>query len=171
VSRARRTPPASEARSEAKPSEGRRRAAARAPYPARTRFERPEVAATFAWYPPAIRRQLLRLRELIFATAAKTPGVGPLEESLRWGEPAYLTTESKSGSTIRLDWKPKSPEQYALYFHCRSGLVDAFRRRFPGVFACEGKRALVFGADETLPAHELRACIALALTHHRRKRS
>jgi uncharacterized protein DUF1801 len=133
-------------------------------------FENPEVAARFADYPPPMRKRLLALRALILDTAAKTVGVGELEEALRWGEPAYLTSQSKSGSTIRIDWKPSAPDRYAMYFHCRSGLVPAFARKFPGVFRFEGKRALVFEGGEKVPARELAACIALALTHHESKR-
>ncbi|HTO53661.1 MAG TPA: DUF1801 domain-containing protein [Myxococcota bacterium] len=132
------------------------------------RFRDPEVAAVFAGYPAAPRKKLLALRELIFTTAARTKGVGPLEESLRWGEPAYLTSETKSGSTIRIDWKPKRPDEIAIYFHCRSGLVGTFRRLYPKL-RFEGNRALVFGAGERLPAAEVSRCVALALTHHQRK--
>jgi hypothetical protein len=38
----------------------------------------------------------MRLRQLILDTAARLD-VGPLEETLRWGEPAYVTT-TRSGS-------------------------------------------------------------------------
>jgi hypothetical protein len=133
-------------------------------------FRDPAVAAVFSDYPPALRRRLLSLRRLIFATAAKTEGVGPLEEALRWGEPAYLTSESKSGSTVRIDAKAKTPGQYAIYFHCQSNLVGAFRRQYPGVFRFEGNRAIVFDERDPVPTSQLAACIAQALTHHRAKR-
>ena len=41
-----------------------------------------------------------------------------LEETLKWGEPSYLV---KKGSTIRMDWKSKAPNQYAMYFKCTNG--------------------------------------------------
>jgi hypothetical protein len=113
-----------------------------------------------------MRRRLLALRRLIFDTAAKTPGVGPLEEALRWGEPAYLTRESKSGSTIRIAWKPSAPDEYAIYFPCQTHLVATFRRRFGRKLRCEGNRAIVFLAKERVPVKELRRCIAMALTYH-----
>jgi hypothetical protein len=74
-------------------------------------FENAAVARVFAAYPPEVRWKLGALRELIFATAAATEGVGTLEETLRWGEPAYVTSQTKSGSTIRIDWKPSDPGQ------------------------------------------------------------
>ena len=117
-----------------------------------------------------MRRRLLALRKLILDTAAKTPGVGELEESLRWGEPAYLTSASNSGSTIRIAWKPAAPKQYAIYFHCQTGLVGSFRRLFPNEFRFEGNRAIAFDADARVPAKQLARCIALALTHKQRRR-
>lgn len=38
-------------------------------------------------------------------TAASTDGGGPIEETLKWGDPAYVTSATKSGSTIRVVWK------------------------------------------------------------------
>ena len=63
-----------------------------------------DVAAAFATFPAAVRGRLLDVRRVIFATAEELEGVGPLTEALKWGEPAYLTAASKSGSTIRLGW-------------------------------------------------------------------
>lgn len=54
-------------------------------------------------------------------------GVGRLQETLKWGEPAYVTAESGSGSTIRINRHRKQDGQYAIYFHCRTNLVDTFR--------------------------------------------
>ena len=54
-------------------------------------FGSAQVAEVFASYPKAIRSRLMILRELIFYTAGTTEGVGELQETLKWGEPAYLT--------------------------------------------------------------------------------
>lgn len=62
----------------------------------------PAVAAVFASYESSIRLELLAVRRLIFATAAETAGVGTLQETVKWGQPSYPTTETKSGATIRL---------------------------------------------------------------------
>ncbi len=82
-----------------------------------TVFKNSEVEKTFKSYPVTVRKKLIALRELIYKTAANTPGVGPLEEALKWGEPAYLTSKSKSGSTIRIAWKNSRPSEYAMYFN------------------------------------------------------
>lgn len=131
------------------------------------RFADPAVAAVFAAYPAALRKRLLALRDLVFDVAARTDGVGPLTETLKWGQPSYLTQQTRSGSTVRLD-RLKTGDGYALYFHCQSGLVPKFRELYPDTFRFEGKRALVFDAGQRLPVRALRHCIGLALTHHRR---
>jgi hypothetical protein len=129
----------------------------------------PEVEKVFASYPAAIRSKLMALRQLIFDTAAATDGVGPIEETLKWGEPAYLTTVTGSGSTIRLGWKLSAPERYAINFHCRTTLVDTFRVMFADDFTFEGNRAIVFKASDPVPMQPMAACIAMALTYHRNK--
>jgi hypothetical protein len=77
-----------------------------------------EVAAVFDSDPPRYRRKLL------LKTTKATDGVGKLEETLKWGEPAYLTAGSKSGTTIRIAWKARKPDAYAMFFHCQTNLVS-----------------------------------------------
>ena len=132
-------------------------------------FANAAVAQSFAAYPPNMRRKLLALRELILKTAASTEGVGEIEETLKWGEPAYLTPASKSGSTIRLGLVKSSPSQYALYFNCKTTLVDTFRTLFPGELRYEGNRAIVLDVADAVPRDALSFCIQAALTYHRKK--
>ena len=129
------------------------------------RFKSPAVAATFNEYPPSARAKLLSLRELIFEVAAETPRVGAIEETLKWGEPAYLTTETKSGSTIRIAWKKAQPDHYSMYFICTTNLVATFRSLFPSDFEYEGNRAINFKTEEAISEDSVRFCIAAALTY------
>lgn len=110
------------------------------------------------------------LRQLIFDTAAEIKEAGELEETLKWGEPAYVTSQSKSGSTIRIDVKKADPSKYAMYFHCQTNLVDTFRKLYPDEFTYEGNRAIVFHRDDEIPLGELSHCISLALTYHLNKK-
>lgn len=128
------------------------------------------VSSVFDRYPPAARKKLLSIRRLILQTAAKTPGVGPLTETLKWGEPAFLAEQTKSGSTIRIDFKDGSPGHIAIYFNCNTSLVGAFRRQFDGHFIFEGNRAIVLPLTERMPEKLLGEIIAQALTYHLRRR-
>jgi Domain of unknown function (DU1801) len=130
-------------------------------------FANAAVARAFEAYPPNMRRKLLALRALILKTAASTEGVGEIEETLKWGEPAYLTSQSGSGSTVRIDWKGSKPGEYAMYFICQTSLVETFRTLFPGEFRFEGNRAIVFTESESIPKDALAFCISAALTYHR----
>lgn len=109
-------------------------------------------------------RDLLALRDLILKTATETEGVGQIEETLKWGQPSFLTAKPKSGSTIRLD--AVDDTHYALYFICHTHLVDKFRELYPDAFTYNGNRALVFEIGQNLPVPELKHCIAMALTYH-----
>lgn len=133
-------------------------------------FANPLVKARFDSYPPDVRPKLLALRELVFRTAAATDGVGEIEESLKWGEPAYAT-RNKSGSTLRIDWKKTAPQNYAMYFNCQTTLVDSFRSLFPDDFEFQGTRALLFPLNKAIPQDALAFCIAAAMTYHLKKRA
>jgi Domain of unknown function (DU1801) len=132
-------------------------------------FQNPAVKYVFESYPAPMRAKLLILRELIFSTAASTAGVGDLEETLKWGEPAYATTKSKSGSPVRIAYKAARPTQYAMYFICHTNLVETFKTMFPNDFKFEGNRAIVFEASDRVPTQELAWCITAALTYHSNK--
>jgi hypothetical protein len=136
---------------------------------ARSGFSDPAVEAAFDAYPKPLKARLLALRRLIFETARTVEGVGPLQETLKWGQPSYLTAETKSGSTIRID-RMKSANQYAIYFHCQTNLVETFRELYPAELSYGGNRSIILNADDEVPEPALRHCVALALTYHLNKR-
>ena len=130
--------------------------------------QNPALAAILS-HPEPTRARLLAIRALILDTAARTEGVGRIEEALRWNEPSFLTSESGSGSTVRINARG-APGGVAVYFNCNTDLVDSFRRLYPERFGFEGNRALLLPADAPLPEAELAHCVSLALTYHARKK-
>jgi hypothetical protein len=129
----------------------------------------PEVAAVLDSCDPDVRKGLLFLRQLILETAEEI-GVGPIEETLKWGQPAYLTSETRSGSTIRVaPTGPGSKHDYAMYFICHTNLVEVFQGLFGDLFTYEGNRALMFDVGDEVSENELHECVAMALTYHLRK--
>ncbi len=123
----------------------------------------PEVNSKFQSYPNEIRPKLDYLRSLIIETATENESIKTLEETLKWGEPSYLT---KKGSTLRIDWKTKTPHQYAMYFKCTSKLVPTFKEVYGDLFSYENDRAILFGLEDEIPVKELKDCIDMALTYH-----
>ena len=129
-------------------------------------IEPPGVREKFLSYPDVVRQKLLSLRGLILKTAAAIDEVGALKETLKWGEPSYV---SGIGSTVRIDWKEKTPQQYAMYFHCGTKLVATFRELYRDELRFEGNRAIILGLDEAADEDVLRHCITLALRYHKLK--
>ncbi len=124
------------------------------------------VKGKFAAYPEHIRPKMDRLRALIYEVAEQTEGVGELEETLKWSEPAYLTQRPKSGTTIRIDWKEKSPDQIGVFVSCNTSLIETWRTMFKDMLDFEGNRAILLPVDTNLPEKELRICIQMALRYH-----
>ena len=143
--------------------------------PSAPRIKDPAVRDAFAAYPPAPRRRLRELRALLYATAAETHGVGALEETLRWGEPAYLTRGS--GTTVRLHWQPRLESQCGqcgqcgMYVPCQTSLVAEFRAHYGDALSYEGKRAVLLPVTDAYDRDAVAHCMALALTYHQRKRA
>ncbi len=121
-----------------------------------------DVDAKFDSYPIEWQPKMRYLRKLVFETA-KELGITTLEETLKWGEPSYIAPK---GSTLRMDWKAKNPNQYAMYFKCTSKLVVSFKEVFKDTFKYENHRAILFSMNDTIPNKELKKCIAAALQYH-----
>lgn len=127
-----------------------------------------DIEAAFAANDPDVHRQLLACRDLVFQAAADHAEIGPLTETLKWGQPSYLTEASGTGTTMRLaqsnDGRP------ALFVHCGTDLIEQFKTFYPDTFEYQGKRALVLRGNTASVAAELQHCIALALTYKLRRR-
>jgi hypothetical protein len=128
-------------------------------------FSSVQVSEVFDSYPDAVGKKLLYIRELIFETALEI-GVEGLEETLKWGEPSYVT---KHGSTLRIAWRKSFPKEVGIFFHCKTTLVDTFKEVYRDQFKYEGNRAILFNLKESIPDDALKHCIALSLTYHKIK--
>ncbi|MEQ8425478.1 MAG: DUF1801 domain-containing protein [Cyclobacteriaceae bacterium] len=128
--------------------------------------ESKEVKRLLESYPPKAGNKLRQLRKLILDTAKQTEGVDKLVETTKWGEPSYLT---KKGSTIRMDWKQKTPDKFYMYFICTTELVNTFRLMLGDELQFEGNRAIVLDLKEKIPSSALKRCVTLALTYQKVK--
>jgi hypothetical protein len=130
-------------------------------------FGSADVEAAFAGYPEDRRERLLGVRQLILDTAAENVGVGRIEETLKWGQVSYLTPETKSGTTIRID---AEGDGIALFVNCQTDLIERYRSAYPTSFGYGGNRAVLLEDGKPLDAAALKHCIAMALTYHKTKR-
>lgn len=126
----------------------------------------PEFKDKLKSYPDFVRDKMQFLRELILETAREISEVTNLEETLKWGEPSFL---NKNGSTLRMDWKEKTPNQYQMYFKCTSRLVETFKLVFGDLFEYEKNRTIIFQLDQEIPVAELKKCIKATLMYHKVK--
>jgi len=130
-------------------------------YPIKPAFKEMSVKDVFDSYPAVPAKKLLFLRALIFKVATEI-GIEALEETLKWGEPSYL---SKNGSTIRLAWRQSRPHQYGIFFNCKTSLIETFKEVFGDALSYEGNRAILFDINDDVPINTLKHCIELSLRY------
>lgn len=123
----------------------------------------PDVGQVIAGYQPPVRQGVLRLRDLIFDVAGDIPQAHPLQETLRWGQPAYLTPP-RVGSTLRLG--PHKDAVFALFAHCQTTIIASYAQAFPGWDRIDGNRAVLFDRPEQIEPERLSHLIHHALTYH-----
>jgi hypothetical protein len=133
------------------------------------RFSNPAVKAAFEAYPQMLQAPLSELRGHILDVGRAMPGVGPVDEMLRWGQPAYRPRRPKTGTTIRIDALKSQSDGYALFVPCQTSLIAEFRGLYAKKFAFDGDRAIRFTAGDAVPVEPLKHCIALAFTYFARR--
>ncbi len=127
-------------------------------------FADENVKAAYAAFPPVAFEMAMILRDLIFSVAWDTPEVGPIEETLKWGQPSYLTPETKSGSTLRIGVAKQGGA--ALFAHCATDIISTYASIFPDTDQIEGNRAVIFTSPDKIVPERLRLLIYHALTYH-----
>ena len=130
-------------------------------------FENDDVARVYRTYSGAQQERLLELRALILEVASELDEVSEVEECLKWGQPSFIAKPKGVGSTVRID---KNGEGVSAYFICNTNLVEQFRGQYPDKFNYIGNREIYFGASDKIDRDELKHCIAMALTYHKRKK-
>lgn len=75
----------------------------------------PRVDVVYANYPSIVKDKMQALRELVLETAATTAGIIQLEETLKWGEPSFITKQG-----ILLSWC------MAILFHLKAIVPSYF---------------------------------------------
>ena len=131
-------------------------------------FANDKVKAAYDAFPADARDIALNLRDLIFSVAADTPQVGTIEETLKWGQPSYLTTETKAGSTLRVGMAKQGGA--ALFAHCATDIISTYANTFPNADLVDGNRAVIFTSADKIVPERLRLLIYHGLTYHLKKR-
>ncbi len=130
-----------------------------------------DVKSVFDSFPTDAKEKLLKIRQLIFNAAAEDNAIGTVTETLKWGEPAYLTDETGSGSTIRLGYKDKTPDSVDIYFNCQTTLIKDIKQKYADELVCENNRLIRIPIAEALPTDTLSDCLTMALKYHYNKKA
>jgi len=125
-----------------------------------------EIKKKLESYPCDAREKLKEIRELIFS-AAEEEGLGEIIEQLKWGELSY---SSKLGSPIRIDWKPKYPDQISVFVNCKTLLIATYKEVYGSAFQYVGNRELTLPLSKPTPLPELKGCISMALKYNKLKK-
>ncbi|NQV98613.1 MAG: DUF1801 domain-containing protein [Rhodospirillales bacterium] len=133
-------------------------------------FPSAEVQTVFEAFPQPLKSRLMELRQRIFEVAASDPSIGPLLETLKWGQPGYLTPQTRSGTTLRIGPVKSAAGCYGLFVHCQTRLIADYRELYGNCLTFDGKRCIVFDPEQAPDAGVVDHCIRLALTYHLRKR-
>ncbi|MFW2545316.1 DUF1801 domain-containing protein [Primorskyibacter sp. 2E107] len=121
------------------------------------------VAPAFEVFPEPERAALLTVRRRILDLAAEDPRIGPLHETLKWGQPSYETRETRAGTPLRLG-VPKSGG-CAILCHCQTRVIADHRAVFGAICRYDGNRALLFDPGSPPDQGVFDALILGALTY------
>lgn len=132
-------------------------------------FQSIEVAEKYKTYPEHLISKILIIRRLIFDISKQYSEIGSFEEILKWNEPSY-TPLSKSGTTLRIDWKKNNPNFIGLFVNCKTSLIDIIRRSIDDdTLIYKGKRAIYFPIDTDLPIETISKIIFIVFTYYNKE--
>ena len=130
----------------------------------------PDLLARIETWPDPAQAHFVALRGLVHEVAAAA-NIGQLDESLKWGQPAWRPVRPRVGSTLRVDWSASAPERLMAFVDCKTNLASEMETRFPGQFSNDGRRALGFDLGAPLDRDAVWTLAHLTLTYHRAKRA
>ena len=123
---------------------------------------------TTARWPTEAQLKFAQIRTLILDTAARAD-VGPLTESLKWGQPAWRPNRPRTGSTLRLNWSDKMPQTLALFVDCKTTLAADIFAAYPNDFQYETNRAMRMALNAPLPESAITHLVHATFTYHQNR--
>ena len=120
-------------------------------------------------WPDAASQRFRQIREVVLQ-AATDMEIGAIDESLKWGEPAWRPRKPRQGSTLRCSWSGRLPDQIGLFVDCKTTLGETMRTLYPAEFRHENNRALRLDLTATLPRDAIDHLARLVFAYHRRPR-
>ncbi|NNE53876.1 MAG: DUF1801 domain-containing protein [Sulfitobacter sp.] len=107
----------------------------------------------------------------LFHGIAQERGVGPLQESLKWGQPAWRPAKPRTGSTLRMDWNEGTPDRLNLFVDCKTDLAARMDDLYPDLAFNDGRRHLAIGLGDPLPEQALAHLAEMTFCYHIARRA
>ena len=124
----------------------------------------PDLAHKFQSWPANAAQYASEIRALFIQTAQNFD-VRDLEESLKWGEPAWRP--KKGGTTLRASWSPKTPTELGLFVDCKSDLCARMQSDFPNDFRFVAPRAMYLPLAQPVPTPAVTHLARIAFRYKR----
>ena len=126
------------------------------------------VQTRIAQWPPAAQQAFETLRGICHNTATHHQ-LGPLEESLKWGQPAWRPVKPNTGSTLRVMWEETTPDLLNLYVGCKTDLAARMREIYPDLPQNDDRRHIALRLSDPLPVEALSHLASMTLAYHQSK--
>ena len=127
------------------------------------------LTAYVATWSAAAQDHLWACRTLFHIIAAEAD-TGPLDETLKWGQPSWRPQKPRTGATLRMDWAAKTPNRLSFYVDCKTDLAARMRDIYPDLPVNDGQRHLGIDLAQPLPEQALSHLAEMTFTYHRAKR-
>ncbi len=132
-------------------------------------MENTPLAALIATWPAPARDALLTCRNL-FHQISKDRALGPLDEALKWGQPAWRPVKPRTGSTLRLWWSDAQPDHLAVFVDCKTDLAARMGDLYPQLPENDLQRRLSFSLDAPFPEQAMSHLADMTFAYHLNKR-
>ncbi|MEP5732549.1 MAG: hypothetical protein ABJL67_24625 [Sulfitobacter sp.] len=120
------------------------------------------------WSDPA--QQAVWICRTLFHQISTERDIGPLDETLKWGQPSWRPVRPRTGSTLRMGWRQADADHLAFFVDCKTNLAAQMQDIYPDVFQNDGKRALLLPLSRPFAEQAVAHLAELTFTYHQRKR-
>ncbi|MFK7835058.1 MAG: hypothetical protein AB8B60_02450 [Sulfitobacter sp.] len=130
---------------------------------------KPLLNAIALWSEPA--QAALWTCRTLFHEIAEENDLGPLDETLKWGQPSWRPTRPRTGSTLRMGWSAAHPDRLSFFVDCKTDLASRMRDMYPDLPQNDGRRQLGIDLGKDLPLQAVSHMAQMTLAYHLRKRA
>ncbi len=123
-----------------------------------------ELFDTFQSWPPHVAKRAHDIRG-IFVRIAEELQISRLDESLKWGQPAWRP--AKGGTTLRMSWSSDCADEVGVFVDCKTDLCARMQYDFPDTFRYAPPRILFHVAEADLPSEALTQLARIAFCYKR----